>query len=485
MKLYEKVTREIYRTPKGPGTVAFFDLDGTLISGFSITSLLQERLTSYHLNVFDAAEQLFDLANHAVSGSNFPMLLDHAATTLKGIAENDFIELGNAVFEKHTAADIYPESRALVRAHLDMGHTVVVLTSATIYQALPIARELDIDNVLCNRLVVEAGLFTGDVVKPLCFAEGKLREAREFTDGKGISLENCYFYSDGFEDLALMEEVGFPRPLNPDYRLGQAARERGWPVREFASRGMPGFKEVVRTGLAYGAFMSAAISIVPTWLLNRSRRDAVNLAVTTWGEFGSALAGIKINVKGEEHVWSSRPAIFLFNHQSAADVLIMSNLLRRDFTAIAKKEIAGNPLVGPVFRVADAVFVDRGNHDKAMEAVRPVVESLREGLSLAIAPEGTRSAGNRLGKFKKGPFHIAMQAGVPVVPIVIHNATDVLPKGAFFLRPAKVYVDVLKPISTAKWTPENLDQHIEEVRALFLQALGQQAPNDKRLRSVS
>ncbi len=484
MKLYEKVTREIYRSPKGAKTVAFFDLDGTLISGFSITSLFRERLTSYHLNIFDAAEQLFDLANHAVSGSNFPMLLDHAASTLKGIAENDFIELGNAVFEKHTAADIYPESRALVRAHLDMGHTVVVLTSATIYQALPIAKELGIDNVLCNKLAVEAGVFTGDAVKPLCFAKGKLSEALKFVEARDTSLEECFFYSDGFEDLPLMEEIGYPRPLNPDYRLSQAARERGWPIREFVSRGLPGFKEVVRTGLAYGAFMSAAVSIVPTWLLNRSRRDAVNLAVTTWGEFGSALAGIKIRVKGEENLWARRPAIFLFNHQSAADVLIMSNLLRRDFTAIAKKEIAGNPLVGPVFRVADAVFVDRGNHEKALEAVKPVVESLREGLSLAIAPEGTRSAGNRLGKFKKGPFHIAMQAGVPIVPIVIHNATDVLPKGAFFLRPAEVYVDVLKPISTAKWSAATIDQHVDEVRQLFLHTLGQESTESKRLRSV-
>ena len=485
MKLYEKVTREIYKTAKGPKTVAFFDLDGTLVSGFSITSLLQERLASHHLTLFDAAEQLFDLANRAASGSNFPTLIDHAVSTLKGVPENDFIELGKVVFEKHTAGDIYPESRALVRAHLDMGHIVVVLSSATIYQVQPIASELDIEHVLCNRMVVENGFFTGEVIRPLCFAEGKLRAAREFIEDKGVSLDECFFYSDGFEDLPLMEEIGYPRPLNPDSRMSAEARQQGWPVREFESRGIPGFKEVVRTGLAYGAFMSAAISIVPTWLLNQSRRDAVNLAVTTWGEFGSALAGIKIHVKGEENLWVKRPAVFLFNHQSAADVLIISKLLRRDFTAIAKKEIAGNPLAGPVFRVADAVFIDRSNHEKALEAVRPVVDTLREGLSLAIAPEGTRSAGNRLGAFKKGPFHIAMQAGVPVVPIVIHNATDVLPKGAFFLRPAGVYVNVLEPIATDSWSPETIDQHVADVRQLYLEALGQQTSAAKRLRSVS
>lgn len=484
MKLYPKITKEIDRSAAGSRTVAFFDLDGTLISGFSITSLLRERISSYHLGLLDAAEELFDLANHAIVGRNFPTLLDHAVATLRGIAEQDFIELGNAVFEKYTAADIYPESRALVKAHLDRGHTVVILSSATIYQVKPIAEELGIDNILCNQLVVKDGVFSGEVEKPLCYAEGKLFAAEDFVAERSLSLDDCFFYSDGFEDLPLMEAVGFPRPLNPDFRLGEAARERGWPVRKFSSRGLPGFKEVLRTGLAYGAFMSAAVSIVPTWILNRSRRDAVNLAVTTWGEFGSALAGIKIHVKGEENLWAKRPAVFLFNHQSAADVLIISNLLRRDFTAIAKKEIAGNPLVGPVFRVADAVFIDRRNHEKAIEALKPVVDSLHEGLSLAIAPEGTRSPGNRLGPFKKGPFHIAMQAGVPVVPIVIHNATDVLPKGAFFLRPAEVFVEVLPPIATDGWVAADIGKHAEEVRQSYLQILGQGAPRSTALRSV-
>ncbi|MGB5581737.1 MAG: 1-acylglycerol-3-phosphate O-acyltransferase, partial [Woeseia sp.] len=277
----------------------------------------------------------------------------------------------------------------------------------------------------------------------------------------------------GFEDLPLLEAVGKPRPLNPDDTLREVANRRDWPVRDFHSRGFPGVKEFVRTGLVYGAFFSAALQIIPTLILNQSRREAVNLAVTTWGEFGSALAGIDVRIRGENYVWEQRPAVFLFNHQSAIDVLIIAKLLRRDFNAIAKQEIALNPLVGPVFRVADTVFIDRRNHDKAIEALRPVVESLRSGMSLAIAPEGTRSNSDRLGPFKKGPFHIAMQAGVPIVPIVIHNASDVLPKGGFFVRPSKVHVDVLPPVATDNWTPATVDEHVAEVRDMFLRALGQ------------
>jgi putative phosphoserine phosphatase/1-acylglycerol-3-phosphate O-acyltransferase len=243
-------------------------------------------------------------------------------------------------------------------------------------------------------------------------------------------------------------------------------------------------REFVRTGLVYGAFFTSALQILPTWFLNQSRRDAVNLAVMSWGEFGSALAGIKTRITGEHYLWEQRPAVFLFNHQSAIDVIIIAKLLRKDFTAIAKHEIARNPLVGPVFRVADTVFVDRKNQTKAIEALKPVVKTLRDGLSVAIAPEGTRSAGDNLGVFKKGPFHVAMQAGVPVVPIVIHNATDVLPKGAFFVRPSVVHVDVLPPVDTSKWKAETIDEHVVDVRSDYLRILGQQTAPAARLKRV-
>ncbi len=164
--------------------------------------------------------------------------------------------------------------------------------------------------------------------------------------------------------------------------------------------------------------------------------------------------------------------------------MIIAKLLRRDFTAIAKQEISRNPLVGPVFRVADTIFVDRRNQEKAIEALKPVVNTLRGGLSVAIAPEGTRSSGDRLGAFKKGPFHIAMQAGVPMVPIVIHNATDVLPKGGFFIRPSVVHVDVLAPVSTDDWSAETIDKHVAEVRGEYLRVLDHNSEEKVKLASV-
>lgn len=484
MNIYEDITQEIDDSPRGPGTVAYFDLDGTLIFGFSILSIFRERVMSGELAPVDAFREFFSLLSHGLNGTEYSRLLEDAAEALQGVSEQDFIELGESVFDKYIAGSVYPESRALVRAHLKRGHTVVVLSSATVYQVKPVAQELGITHLLCNEFEVEDGEFTGEVRAPIYYAEGKLEAARQFCSEHKAQLKDSYFYSDGIEDVSLLEAVGFPRPLNPDQTLEVVARRRNWPVRRFSSRGIPGFKEFVRTGLVYGAFFSAALQIIPTWILNQSRRDAVNLAVTTWGEFGTALAGIETKIRGEQHLWEQRPAVFLFNHQSAIDVLIIAKLLRRDFTAIAKHELATNPLVGPVFRVADTVFIDRRNQAKAVEALKPVVNTLQDGLSIAIAPEGTRSAGDRLGPFKKGPFHIAMQAGVPVIPIVIHNATDVLPKGGFFIRPSTVHVDVLAPIQTDKWTAATVEQHVEEVRSQFLAVLGQELPTRTKLKRV-
>ena len=197
----------------------------------------------------------------------------------------------------------------------------------------------------------------------------------------------------------------------------------------------------------------------------------VNLAVTTWGEVATVLAGVSLRVEGEEHLWSHRPAVFVFNHQSAIDMLLLCKLLRRDFVGVAKQEARANPLFGPAFALAGTVFVDRLDRQKAIQALAPAIAALREGTSLVIAPEGTRSPTPRLGPFKKGAFHMAMAAGVPVVPIVFRNALDALPKHGLVIQPATVEVVVHPPMPSTDWRHETLERHVAEVRALYLATL--------------
>jgi putative phosphoserine phosphatase/1-acylglycerol-3-phosphate O-acyltransferase len=141
--------------------------------------------------------------------------------------------------------------------------------------------------------------------------------------------------------------------------------------------------------------------------------------------------------------------------------------LRRDFVGIGKQEIRSYPILGPVLAMVGTVFIDRYDHEKAVDGLTPAVEALDEGLSVAIAPEGTRSPSPRLGRFKKGAFRLAIEAGVPIVPIVFLNALDALPKHGLVIRPTTVDVIVLDPIELSSWDIANLDDEIAGVRQLF------------------
>ncbi len=188
--------------------------------------------------------------------------------------------------------------------------------------------------------------------------------------------------------------------------------------------------------------------------------------------------------EGEEYLWSHRPAVFIFNHQSQTDALILARLLRRDFTGVAKKELKSNPIVGLIMDAVGTVFIDRDDHEGAIRALQPAVDSLKSGTSFVIAPEGSRGLAYSLGPFKMGAFHIAMQAGVPIVPIIIANSSDAMPKHGVVIRPARVNVKILPPVPTQDWTKETIHQRADEIRGMFLKELGQSGTTDVQLRRV-
>ena len=165
----------------------------------------------------------------------------------------------------------------------------------------------------------------------------------------------------------------------------------------------------------------------PSGCSTGNRRQGVDLATSLYGQLAPALGDIDIKVQGGEHLWSHRPAVFLVNHQSSVmDMVVAFRLLEREFTFVAKAEIAKVPVFGQLFSLADVIFVDRSNTTKAVEALAPGVEKLRNGISVIFAPEGTRSVTPTIGRFKKGAFRMAMEAGVPVVPIVLRNSGELM-----------------------------------------------------------
>ncbi|UCE85582.1 MAG: 1-acyl-sn-glycerol-3-phosphate acyltransferase [Deltaproteobacteria bacterium] len=236
-------------------------------------------------------------------------------------------------------------------------------------------------------------------------------------------------------------------------------------------RRRPRAVHVLRTLLAVSAILPGLLAGAALLVVTRNRRRAINGAVSLWGTLGTLAAGIRLEVEGAEHLERHRPVVFILNHQSGIDPILACALIRHDFVAVAKQEVRRNPVLGPAFAFAGVAFVDRADRAQALRALSPALDVLASGLSIAVAPEGTRGDGDVLGPFKKGAFRIAMAAGVPIVPIVIHNAGDVLPRGAWIMTPATVRVAVLPPIPTYDWKLERLDAHIEAVHERYRQVL--------------
>jgi len=232
-------------------------------------------------------------------------------------------------------------------------------------------------------------------------------------------------------------------------------------------------RDVVRTAALYGGMGAGACVGFGVGVLRRSRSVAVDLASGPGADLGLALSSIDVDVvQGAEHLWSARPCVFVFNHQSKLDVPIMMKLLRSSYTGVAKAQAKHIPVFGQVFQLAGVAFVERGDTDQAKRALEPAVAKVREErVSLVLSPEGTRSVTPRLGPFKKGAFHIAMQAEVPMVPVVIRNAYEVMWRGAQTVRPGRVEVAVLPPVDTADWSVKTIEDHVAEVRGMFLETL--------------
>lgn len=474
MATIKQLLSAVEASPEGPQVAAIFDFDGTIIAGYSVTVFIKEQLKRGEFSPRDFVDLMSAMTNFGMGNIGFSGLMAVNAQFMRGTDEQKYIDIGEELYVEQIARLIYPESRALVDAHLAKGHTVSVISSATPYQVEPAARDLGIEHVMCTYLETEGGKFTGGVVKPTCFGQGKVTAAEELASQHNADLDNSFFYSDSHDDLLLLERVGHPKVLNPNAKLDRIARHNHWPVANFGSRGRPSVSQFVRSIAATVSLVSSFAAGLPIYALTGSRRASQNFSFSLFADTAGALIGLELDVKGEEHLWEQRPAVFVFNHQSKADVIICAQLLRRDIAGVGKKEIKKMPVIGRVMEMGGVVLIDRGDAKSAISSMKPLVDAMRkEGKSVVLAPEGTRSISPKLNAFKKGAFHLAMQANVPIIPIVIHNAGDMAPKGDFVFRPATVEVEVLSPIDTSDWHVETINDHVRDVRNLFLKTLGQ------------
>ena len=238
MALHRNVVAEVERAPDGPEIGALFDFDGTVIYGYSAVAFIREQIKRGDLAPREFMELAAAMTSFGMGNMGFSAMMVATSQFMRGVSEKSYIEFGEELYVKHLAKLIYPESRALIKAHLAKGHTVAVISSATPYQVEPAARDLDIEHVMCTQLEVKDGLFTGGIERPTCFGPGKVAAAESLAADHGIDLDQSFFYSDSDDDIELLERVGKPRPLNPNRKLRSIAERRGWPIRTFAITGM-------------------------------------------------------------------------------------------------------------------------------------------------------------------------------------------------------------------------------------------------------
>jgi putative phosphoserine phosphatase / 1-acylglycerol-3-phosphate O-acyltransferase len=470
VKTLQLLLDEIAASRRGAQVGAFLDLDGTLVSGYTAQAFYGARLRRGEIGPVELAQTLLAGVDGMIGGDP-RRLVEIGITGLRGRSEDDLAELGERLFVQTIAGTIRPQARELVRAHRRMGHTLAIASAATRFQVAPIARDLGIEHVLCTELAAEHGILSGELVGDFLWGEPKARSVRAFAQQSGVDLRRSYAYANGDEDVPFLSTVGHPHAVNPQPSLERVAHAQSWPVVNLRDPPRADLRSLAGTLASIGAFNLGIGFGLGLGLLRGDRRFGLNLGGALGSDLALGLAGVRLNVVGEHNLWSARPAVFIFNHQSGLDPIVLGALLRRDFAAVGKREAAYDPRLLLISWALDVVFIDRSNTAQAKEDIKKLVVRLREGISAVVAPEGTRTPTPVLGRFKKGAFHVAMEAKVPLVPIVIRNAGELLWRGSLVIHPGTVDVCVLDPIPTDDWTLENLNERVEGVRGRYVETL--------------
>ncbi|NKI16121.1 HAD-IB family hydrolase [Spongiibacter sp. KMU-166] len=472
MSSLEELYAEIADTPEGPDTLALFDFDGTLIAGYSSIFVLLEQLRRGDISKTAFANTFLSALNHRLGLLDDQGLMEVGASFIAGRSEEEFAELCQAVFEKQLYKRIYPEARALIAAHRAKGHTVAIASSAPRQAIAATAAELQIEHIASSVYLLENGVFNGKVSQPVCWGYGKRSAAEDLAESLQCSLDNAFFYSDSDEDLPLLEVVGCPVAVNPNTGLRQRAEQQDWHCFDFAPRKWR-LRELGGTAGVYASLVATYLGGLGVARLQGDRDKGRSFMLNAFTDSVSALTGMKLKVVNEHYLNDSPAGVVIFNHQSTADGFIILKLLKENYAGIGKRAFGRIPLLSDAYEFAGVIPIDRSDSASAINSMAPLVDAIKlEGRSVAIAPEGTRSQSRKPGPFKKGAFHLALDAGANIIPVVIHNSMDVQGKGDKFFHPATVTVEILPPVDTRRWQRDTLDRHIHDVRNLYLEALG-------------
>ena len=209
-----------------------------------------------------------------------------------------------------------------------------------------------------------------------------------------------------------------------------------------------------------------AIIAICTSLFTRTG-NAVHIIARLWAKAILVVSRIKVTINGYANIDPSMFYIYMSNHQSNFDIPVLLAHIPGQFRWLAKAELFRIPIFGRAMRGAGYISIDRFNRASAFESISEAAAKVKEGVSVMIFPEGTRSKDGRIRPFKKGGFVLAVDAGVPIVPIIIRGTRPIMAKGDLRIHPGEVYLDIKNPIATAGYTRDTKNDLIERVRTVI------------------
>ncbi len=387
---------------------AFFDLDRTLLpqaSGTIFGRHLEEEGLTTGASKVPGAElmvSIYDLFGETRINMQIAQLAVKAANgwSVKGVKK----AAKNAVPELLEAIPGY--AKQILEEHRAAGRKIVIASTSPVVLMQPLADALGFDDVIGTHWKHQDGLFVGETDGPFVWGTKKREAIADWAKAHGMSLADCYAYSDSYYDCPMLEAVGTAVAVNPDARLAVVAGLQGWEIRNFDAP--PGVLKVLGRELQ-------------DWLKPFRRPELAPMA--SW------------DFSGVENVPDEGPAILAFNHRSYFDTVAMSLLVAkigRPCRFLGKAEMFDNPVVGPIARAVGGIRVDRGSGSG--EPLRQAIDALRAGEMVAIAPQGTIPRGEAFFDPKlvgrPGTAQLAIDAKAPVFPVGLWGTEDVWPRNA-------------------------------------------------------
>ena len=190
-----------------------------------------------------------------------------------------------------------------------------------------------------------------------------------------------------------------------------------------------------------------------------------------WGRSILVVSRIKVSVEGLSNIDLAGPYIYMPNHQSNFDIPVLLGHLPVQFRWLAKMELFKIPIFGRAMRNAGYISIDRNHRESAFKSLEVAADKIKRGKSVLIFPEGTRSRDGKIRSFKKGGFVLAINSGVPIVPVVIKGTYTIMTKGKFRVNPGHVSMVINRPINTAAYSRETKERLMETVRSVICDGL--------------